>query len=164
MNPSLRSSDGEILNNQYCAGCGATTVRTECLNSFRRLGLIKVHWECWSNCNLPCEFCYRTLGQALPTDEAKRLISAVRTGGVETIVFAGGDPSIRPDICELVSSAREQALNVEVQTNAQYTSEEFLHALRTVQLVGLSLDGPNQDVHDAFRGKPGNFERVLRLS
>jgi MoaA/NifB/PqqE/SkfB family radical SAM enzyme len=138
-------------------------VRGECRNSFGLLGLLKVHWECWSDCNLPCEFCYRTRGNVLSTADAKKLISAVQTAGVQTLVFAGGDPSIRPDIAELISLAREIGLRVEVQTNAHHAPANFLRELRYVQLAGLSLDGPIAAVHDAFRGKRGNFDRVLGL-
>src|SRR5206468_9954060 len=96
-----------------------------------------------------------------PTTHAKNLISSVSTSGVQTIVFAGGDPSIRPDISSLIRFARELALRVEVQTNAHHTPKEFLKELQSVELVGLSLHGPNAAVHDAFRNKIGNFERVL---
>jgi MoaA/NifB/PqqE/SkfB family radical SAM enzyme len=146
----------------YCGGCGKL-VRDECLHSFRRIGIVKVHWECWSDCNLPCEFCYRTLGSPLSTSQAEILISAVVAGGARTLVFAGGDPSIRPDIDTLIRRAHQHGLLVEVQTNAHHTPKKFLDELRSVEHVGLSLDGPNALVHDAFRKKPGNFERVLKL-
>lgn len=147
----------------YCGGCGETPVRPECLNSFRRLGLVKVHWECWSECNLPCEFCYRTRGRALSTSQGKTLISSVATSGVATLVFAGGDPSLRVDIGTLIRFAQKLALRVEVQTNGHHTPKEFLEALQSVDQVGLSLDGPNASTHDAFRNKPGNFDRVISL-
>jgi MoaA/NifB/PqqE/SkfB family radical SAM enzyme len=91
------------------------------------------------------------------------LISAVRTSGAETIVFAGGDPSIRPDLSALFEFSKELKLKVEVQTNAHRVSADFLSVLKRADMVGLSLDGPNPETHDAFRGAPGNFERVLEV-
>ena len=88
---------------------------------------------------------------------------AVRTGGAHGIVFAGGDPSIRPDICSLFEFARSIGLLVEVHTNAQCIRAEFLELLREADLVGLSLDGPDAETHDGFRGKPGNFDKVLTV-
>lgn len=88
---------------------------------------------------------------------------AVKTGGARGMVFAGGDPSIRPDICMLIEFARSIGLLVEVHTNAQCIRPEFLELLREADLVGLSLDGPDAEIHDGFRGKPGNFDKVLTL-
>jgi MoaA/NifB/PqqE/SkfB family radical SAM enzyme len=150
-------------DNLFCGGCFPSEPSAACLDSFRRIGLLKVHWECWTECNLACSFCYRTRGIPLNTKEAKLLLSAVRTGGSKAIVFAGGDPSIRPDITELIECAHSNDLGVEVQTNAHHLSPKFLDALRTVQLVGLSLDGPDSLTHDTFRSKPGNFDRVISL-
>jgi len=147
----------------FCGGCSPSEPSAACFDSFRRIGLLKVHWECWTECNLACSFCYRTRGTPLNTKEAKLLLSAVRTGGSQAIVFAGGDPSIRPDIAELIECAHSNNLGVEVQTNAHHLSSKFLQALRTAQLVGLSLDGPDAASHDAFRDKPGNFARVIAL-
>jgi len=76
-------------------------------------------------------------------------------------VFAGGDPSIHPDIHVLVDFAKALGLKVEIQTNAHHRSHEFLRSIRDSDLVGLSLDGPDAAIHDAFRNKPGNFQRVL---
>jgi MoaA/NifB/PqqE/SkfB family radical SAM enzyme len=147
----------------YCGGCAPLEAKKECRDSFNRLGLVKVHWECWSECNLPCAFCYRTKGVPLNTIDAQKLICAVNTSGISQIVFAGGDPSIRPDIVLLMNFARVIGLKVEMQTNAHSLRPDFLEALRKVDLVGLSLDGPNANVHDEFRGKKGNFENVMAL-
>lgn len=153
-----------MTSNSYCAGCIANGFLDACAGSFARIGIIKVHWECWSECNLPCSFCYRTKGTALSTDEAQKLIAAVKASGADTIVFAGGDPSIRPDICILFEYAKTQNLRVEIQTNAHHTPRQFLETLKNTDLVGLSLDGPDSFTHDQFRDKPGNFERVLKLA
>jgi MoaA/NifB/PqqE/SkfB family radical SAM enzyme len=148
---------------KYCPGCIPNTASAECVNSFQRLGVLKVHWECWSDCNLSCSFCYRTRGGPISTEVAQRMLETIKTAGVTTIVFAGGDPSIRPDITDLIGYARTLNLKVEVQTNAHHIKEDFLAALKTVDLVGLSIDGPDAVTHDGFRGKTGNFNRVVEL-
>ena len=152
-----------MTSDRYCGGCSAGVVRNECAESFQRIGILKVHWECWSRCNLPCGFCYRTRGSTLSTADARLLIRAVSTAGAETIVFAGGDPSIRPDIGLLVAFARTLNLKIEIQTNAHSVSSKFLNILKESQLVGLSVDGPDAAVHDTFRDKPGNFDRVIQV-
>jgi pyruvate-formate lyase-activating enzyme len=138
-------------------------VRQACRGSLVRRGARKVHWECWSACNLSCRFCYRTTGTPLATPEAERLLATVATAGAETIVFAGGDPSLRRDIGPLLGFARTLGLRTEVHTNAQHASASFREALTGAGCVGLSLDGPTSELHDGFRDKPGNFARVLDL-
>jgi MoaA/NifB/PqqE/SkfB family radical SAM enzyme len=144
----------------FCGGCHGSAVREACRNSLQLLGAHKVHWECWSECNLSCQFCYRTQGVPLETPNAERLLAAVAVAGAETIVFAGGDPSLRGDIGHLLRRARALGLTTEVQTNAHHAPAGFRQALTEADSVGLSLDGPTAEVHDRFRSKRGNFARV----
>jgi MoaA/NifB/PqqE/SkfB family radical SAM enzyme len=152
----------DVLSTAFCGGCGPA-VRQECQGSLKRLGCFKVHWECWSECNLACQFCYRTRGVPLQTSEAELLLAAVAVAGARTIVFAGGDPSLRRDIGHLLDWARQLHLTTEVQTNAQHAPAVFRQALMTADQAGLSLDGPTPEVHDRFRSKRGNFARVFKL-
>lgn len=147
----------------FCAGCGCPAVREACRGSLERLGAHKVHWECWSECNLSCQFCYRTRGVPLETPDAERLLAAVAAAGAETVVFAGGDPSLRRDIGHLLRRARALGLTTEVQTNAHHAPADFRQALIEADSVGLSLDGPTAEVHDRFRSTRGNFARVFKV-
>jgi MoaA/NifB/PqqE/SkfB family radical SAM enzyme len=147
----------------YCGGCRPTEISIDCRDSFARLGVLKVHWECWSNCNLSCGFCYRSQGAALDPQDGRRLIAAVRAAGAKRIVFAGGDPSLRPDIGVLVPWAKYLGLRVEIQTNGHHVRPAFKEALLEADLIGLSLDGATAEAHDRFRSTRGNFRRVLEL-
>lgn len=122
-----------------------------------------MHWECWSLCNLGCKFCYRTLGSPLDTSGAKRLLSSIAFGGVGAVVFAGGDPTLRRDLPDLLEYARGLGLLVEVQTNTHYMPREMRAALLgpLTDLIGLSLDGATAETHDAIRETRGNFQRVF---
>lgn len=146
-----------------CHGCQREGVRDECENAFSMQGIIKVHWECWSACNLHCPFCYRTRDTPLCTESAMEMIKILRFAGVKWLVFAGGDPSLRPDIVELIPFAKSMGLMVEVQTNAESLQPEFQSSLGKVDQVGLSLDGPDATTHDRLRGSDGNFDKVCEL-
>lgn len=147
----------------FCGGCPEGAVEASCRGGFSRIGAKKVHWECWSDCNLACGFCYRSRGVPLQTADARRLLSAIATAGSQMVVFAGGDPAIRADLGDLVDYARTLRLRTEVHTNAQFAPDRVKRALAQVDCVGLSLDGPTEAIHDAVRRKPGNFKRVLAL-
>jgi MoaA/NifB/PqqE/SkfB family radical SAM enzyme len=134
-------------------------VRAECRDSLLQLGAHKVHWECWSECG----FCYRTRGVPLETPDALRLLAAVKTAGSSTIVFAGGDPTLRRDLPRMVGRAHELGLVVEIHTNSQFSTSSVRQVLAQADCVGLSLDGSTREVHDLVRSKRGNFDRVLEL-
>lgn len=146
-----------------CPACECMGEDSKCKGAFARRGVIKVHWECWSACNLGCKFCYRSLGDPLATVDAKRLLDAIAFGGAETIVFAGGDPTLRRDLQELLEHARGRGLGVEVQTNAHFMPDGIKNSLLSdlTDLIGLSLDGASAMSHDTLRSTRGNFSRVL---
>ena len=146
-----------------CGGCSVDDVSNECMGAFSKIGIAKVHWECWSECNLPCAFCYRMRGAPLNTSDALRLLKIIRTSGARTVVFAGGDPSLREDLLTLVRESRALQLGVEVQTNGHFQPQYLRDALCQSDLVGVSLDGSSAEVHDSFRGRQGNFQRVVGL-
>lgn len=149
-----------MLPGGYCGGCG-DQVANDCLGSLSAAGVQKAHWECWSHCNLRCGFCYRTTGRPLRTVEALRLTHAVKTGGAASLVFAGGDPTLRTDLPELVSYARTIGLVPIVHTNMHRASEDIWTAFTQCDHIGISIDSPVAEEHDKLRGRAGNFARVL---
>jgi len=146
----------------YCGGCCGTPAST-CLGSLARAAVIKAHWECWSDCNLRCGFCFRTKGRPLDTEQASQLVRALAGGGVSSVVFAGGDPALRSDLLEIVTLSRALGLGVEIQTNGHAVDSNFFKCLLLSDRVSLSIDGPSADAHDQLRGRRRNFERVLSL-
>lgn len=91
------------------------------------------------------------------------LLRALAIGEARAVVFAGGDPSLRGDLTDVVAEALTLGLAVQVQTNGQHVTRSFLKVLGHCEYVGLSIDGPDADTHDGFRGKRGNFRHVMAL-
>lgn len=149
--------------NPVCVACSSSVSQAACVGAFGRLGIASVHWECWSACNLSCQFCYRTKTAPLGPEDGIALVGSVAASGARRIVFAGGDPSLRRDLPRLVEVAKAVGLQVEIQTNAHVLTPAILDSLPLADGVGVSLDGPTPAVHDAFRQKPGNFEQVISL-
>ena len=107
-----------LMRSPSCGGCGSS-IRPECEGSWARVGVVTVHWECWSECNLNCPFCYRTVSQPLDTRAAERLLAHIAASGVENIVFGGGDPSLRPDLIQLFETALTLGLKCELRQMAK---------------------------------------------
>ena len=126
-------------------------------------------WEVTQACDLACLHC-RACAQPqrhpleLSTDEGKRLIDQIAAMKVPVFVLTGGDPIKRPDLFELIEYATGIRVRVSLTPSATpLLTRAIVHRLKQSGLarLAISLDGPNRDVHDAFRGMSGSFDRTL---
>ena len=126
-----------------------------------------VVWNVTRRCNLRCVHCYsqsedRGYSGELSFDEGKILIDDLAGFGSPVILFSGGEPLIRLDILDLIRYATQQGRRAVLSTNGTLITAVLAEKLKDIGLsyVGISLDGL-QKVHDAFRGIPGTFARVM---
>ncbi len=128
-----------------------------------------VIWEVTQACDLACVHC-RASAQPkrnpfeLSTEEGKRLIDEIAAMEVPVFVLTGGDPIKRPDLFELIEHAAKVGVRVSLTPSATpLLTREVVHRLKQSGLARLavSLDGSNAEVHDAFRGMAGSFQRTM---
>ena len=117
-------------------------------------------------CQLRCGHCY--MGQRLaratdmPTDFAIDTMSYLRRLGSRYLTIVGGEPTLHPDLPELIRKAREFGFDkVMLETNGLRASA-VVRSIRPEDLfyVRVSLDGASAATHDFVRG-PGNFDRAV---
>ncbi len=123
-----------------------------------------VYWETTISCDLVCEHCRADAiperdAQELTTDQGKVLMRDIQQMG-SMVILTGGDPLKRPDLLELIEYGHEIGLHMGVTPSTtpllkRETVKRF-HELG-VSALGISLDGPDARVHDAFRGVEGTF-------
>lgn len=149
---------------KFCCGLAGDA---DALRYQKAVGLRKpvVVWNCTQSCNLRCRHCYAAgarTGDELTTDEAKTMIDDLAAFGCPVLLFSGGEPCLRPDLVELMDHAKRQGLRVVLSTNGTLLTPELAARLAAVGLsyVGVSIDG-RREMHDAFRGVPGSFEKSL---
>lgn len=128
-----------------------------------------VIWEITRACELKCLHCraeaqYRRDPRELTTEEGKQLMDEIAAMGKPLFVFTGGDPLMRPDVFELARYGVEKGLRVSITPSA--TRNVTKDALREGKKAGLSrwafsLDGPNAEIHDYFRGTEGSFRLTV---
>jgi radical SAM protein with 4Fe4S-binding SPASM domain len=122
-----------------------------------------------NRCNLRCEHCYMSSGEALPQGEigtverlrAIRLFAKSCPGS--KITFTGGEALVSPDIFDLIDCARSEGLRVELYSNG-LTIKNSVFAERIVKVVDelqISIDGATAAVNDAIRGR-GTFNGIVR--
>jgi radical SAM protein len=128
-------------------------------------------WEVTRACDLACAHC-RACAIAerdpneLSPDEAKKLFAELAAMRVPLLVLTGGDPAKRPDLIELVEAATRAGLTVAVTpSGTPLLTREHIASLRDAGIARLavSLDGPDEETHDAFRGVRGSFEQTMRI-
>jgi radical SAM protein with 4Fe4S-binding SPASM domain len=99
--------------------------------------------------------------------QSRRLLEEIATFPVAPlVVFTGGDPFKREDLIELVDHAASLDLEVAVTPSATpLVTRDRLSALRDAGAarIAVSLDGPDRESHDRFRGVAGSFRRTLAI-
>jgi radical SAM protein len=132
---------------------------------------ITVAWETTRACALVCRHCRaeaqpkRHSGE-LTTEEGFDLIDDIAAMGTRVLVITGGDPLMRRDIFRLMARAAESGLRVGFSPSVtallrRQALERAVDAGMT--MLHISLDGPDPQVHDGFRGVRGSFARTLEV-
>ena len=128
-----------------------------------------VIWEVSQACDLACVHCRASAMSArspleLSTEEGYRLLDEVRRFGNPMMVFTGGDPLKRPDIYDLI----RYSASIGLRTNITPSATPLLTGSAIVRFkacgvsrMAISLDGPDAETHDSFRGVPGVFDRAM---
>jgi len=124
-----------------------------------------VTFELTYGCNLRCVHCYNPTHRALPheltTLEVCALLNQISDLGVLTITFTGGEPSIRPDIGDILRHARRQGLMTHLMTNATRITASFADLLHeaAVSQINVSIYGATEEVYEQMTGVPGSYRQ-----
>jgi len=129
-----------------------------------------VIWETTQACDLACSHC-RASAQPLrhpdelTTAEGERLLEQAAAMGTPVFILSGGDPVKRPDLYPLIRKGKQVGLRMgTIPAATAMLTEDLVAQLKDTGLdqMAVSLDFPRADLHDAFRGVPGAFERTMR--
>jgi radical SAM protein len=128
-----------------------------------------VIWEVTQACELACRHCraearpWRDDGE-LSTQEGRNLLAEVRRFGWPLMVLTGGDPAMRPDLCDLIGHGTSLGLRMTLTpSGTPRMTRERIRACREagLQRMAVSVDGSTPAVHDAFRGVPGSYRWTM---
>jgi radical SAM protein with 4Fe4S-binding SPASM domain len=124
-----------------------------------------VTFELTYGCNLRCVHCYNPTHRALPheltTSEICALLKQIADLGVLTVTFTGGEPSVRPDIGDILQCARRQGLMLHLMTNATRITPSFTHLLQEVGVsqINVSIYGATEAVYERMTAVPGSYRQ-----
>lgn len=106
-------------------------------------------------CNMQCKFCYATFNdiEVKASDKSiernKSIIAKLAEYDFEKITFAGGEPTLRSDLPELVQYAKTLGLVTCVVTNGtKLLDKRYAEALYTdLDWLALSIDSVNDEIN-----------------
>ncbi len=114
-------------------------------------------------CNMRCRFCslWKEHTEELPTADFKKIIRDVYEMGASTVNFSGGEPLLRDGITELVSYSKSLGFQTIMNSNG-YLAEKYAAKLKNyLDFMIISVDFPEAEKHDKFRGQKGAFDRAV---
>jgi len=117
-----------------------------------------------TECNQECSYCWgpHNFTNPVDTETALRIVSRVKEVGARRIVFTGGDPLKRSDICRLIRQAKRIGLEVALSTTGDEVTEAFLEDVGAqIDLISLPLDGATEEVNSRTK-KKGHLASVMR--
>lgn len=126
----------------------------------------------WDGCNLACSHCFNdggcVAGRVLELGEVLGVIDEARESfGIREVQLTGGEPTLRGDIFDLMTSLLDRGLDILLQTNGQF-GDDFVGRLlefpgERVRLI-ISLDG--LETNSYFRGEDATgliLENIKKL-
>ena len=122
-------------------------------------------------CNLECKNCFvdaeyhppgstEPIHDQLNTKDVCDIIDNIHEAGTEIVMFAGGEPTLREDLVDIVRYTATR-MGVAMNTNGYICDEKFCSKLARAGLaqVKVSVDGMEKN-HDWNRGE-GSFQRAI---
>jgi radical SAM protein with 4Fe4S-binding SPASM domain len=86
--------------------------------------------------------------------------------GAIHVNLTGGEPTLRPDLLEIVKTCTPDRAMVSIVSNTLRIEEDTIAAWARagVNTLQASLDAATPDVHDQLRGIPGTFDKVINAT
>jgi radical SAM protein with 4Fe4S-binding SPASM domain len=131
---------------------------------------IEVNYDCVLRCKM-CQLWttdfkkYRIGdGKVLSQDEIEKIIDKFASAGIKEIAFLGGEPFLRKDLCDLVAYCKVKKLSTFTVSNGYLIGEDLADRIvrSGLDLLAISIDGPNSEIHDRIRGVNGSFDRAVK--
>jgi MoaA/NifB/PqqE/SkfB family radical SAM enzyme len=113
------------------------------------------------NCNCPTCLWRDNEADELETGVIERLYNGAKDAGFVSNAIWGGEPLLRQDLGRLCRSSRQNGMMTTVITNGLLLPDRANEIGREAHCIIVSLDYPDSEGHDSFRGMPGLFARAI---
>lgn len=121
------------------------------------------------NCNNHCDFCAqgdkRSRVKMKTFKEISSILRQAKKNGISSVVFTGGEPTLHPNIFEIVREAKKIGfIDIQLQTNGRtFAYYDFCKELKKagVNQMGPSIHGSKAEIHDKLTNSKGSFNEVV---
>lgn len=118
-------------------------------------------------CQLECVHCYTNSSPHLPKDGELsverwiQLVDEFADNGGQKILFTGGEALFYTGCIDIMRRAHDRGLEVTLFSNGISIPKYMNDLKEVVDIVQISVDGPDAESHDAIRG-PDSFRKAMR--
>ena len=138
---------------------------------------VSIALETTYRCNLQCAMCPQAIdlrnaesnmraqmaeNEELHTREIVEVVREARKFGVKNLTVTGGEPFLRKDILEIVSSIKRNNMACYIISNGGLISEQIAREIVKIGVdkITFSLDGP-ETVHNRIRGNNMVYQNLI---
>lgn len=127
--------------------------------------------ELTSNCNLICQHCYnffaypkRKKESYVSLEKIESIVKKISDTGVFHLLLTGGEPFLNLELLySAINSARNNFLDVTINTNATLINDEIASELFKLKIKGVlvSICGSTDLKHDKITNTKGSFNKTI---
>jgi MoaA/NifB/PqqE/SkfB family radical SAM enzyme len=121
-----------------------------------------IDWWVTSRCNLSCDFCYGPKPAADPIHLRDLIAARISSSPTRVVTLCGGEPLLVRKISEYAERQRAAGKLVVLNTNGELLRRRFdSTSSLPFDIVGISIDGADADMHGRMRGVNADFAETL---
>jgi radical SAM protein with 4Fe4S-binding SPASM domain len=142
-----------------CPTCGLKSTQRKDLFSTAVDAPYKADLALTYGCNNACGHCYneqdRIDTRSLAPGQWKQVLDRLHAIGVPHVIFTGGEPTLHPDLVELVAHGRDLELVTGMNSNGRrYADRAFTAAVADAGLshLQITLQSHRSEIHNAMTG------------
>lgn len=143
----------------------------QCLNKNGKLQIPKAPMMCFLDltecCNLKCWFCYNGSyhnNQMANYYDIIKILDDLHNSGCNEVTYIGGEPTLHPQLFEIMNHADEIGMSQGIITNGQIIDEGFARKLSEYKdiEVGISIHSHDESKQDRIAGREKTFYNITQ--
>jgi len=125
-------------------------------------------FEITLKCNLNCIMCHQKdrrihSKDKLDTKKVKNILKKLKSQGLKSIIFKGGELFVRKDFIEILKYTDDLGYKIRIITNGTLINKKVadeLNSLKNLTILTYSIDGL-KDTHNKIRQSPNAFDKTI---
>jgi len=123
-------------------------------------------WNFTNRCNLLCHHCYSKADankkDTLTFEEIQQTIKKLKSGGVNFVIFSGGEPLLRADIFDIAQCMKDNEIMTYLSTNGMYIKEHNVDKIVSKKMMIHLQSFLNENYSNGTRKNKGKRKNRTR--